>query len=78
MKATIKYFGWIAEKKGKSSEEMDHNFINLDELVQFIHSSNPSLSSTNYRVSVNLNLTPSELLLQEGDEIAFLPPFSGG
>ncbi len=78
MKVTIKYFGWIAEKKGTSIEEMEHNFTNLEDLVQFIHSSNPSLTSTNYRVSVNLNLTPTEFTLKEGDEIAFLPPFSGG
>ena len=79
MKITIKYFGVIAEETGKAEEviELDSEDYNVESLKEHCISTY-SLSETNsIQVALNQNMGASGAL-QDGDEVAFLPPFSGG
>lgn len=78
MKITIKYFGWIAETVGTKEETVSVENCSLDELVDSVQSKFQSLKNTTYRISYNLSLNHDNPNLKDGDEIAFLPPFSGG
>ena len=80
MKINIKYFGQIADVLG-----IDQEVIDLGEETTFLFdiklmtvSRKPELNSINFKLSVNLELTEENLLLKNGDEVSFLPPFSGG
>lgn len=79
MKVTVKYFGAIAEKTGKTEEELDLSTIGSD----FQNLRNHCLSTYHItddgtlQIAINQELG-LERTLQEGDEIAFLPPFAGG
>lgn len=37
-----------------------------------------AVSRDNVRIAVNQNLTEGDLCLRQGDEVAFLPPVTGG
>jgi len=78
MKMTIKYFGMIAETAEKSEEILDlksgFSVQDLKDLqVQKYKIADPEA----VQIAVNQDLN-SNLDLKEGDEVAFLPPFSGG
>ena len=78
MKITIKYFGIIAESVGKTEEVLDlQQGSSLKDLKdQQIHEYKiPDADSV--QIAVNQNLG-KEVILKEGDEVAFLPPFAGG
>lgn len=38
----------------------------------------PEFKNIPYRIAVNHNIVSGNTLLNDGDEVAFLPPFSGG
>lgn len=78
MKITVKYFGWIAETVGTAEENVLVEKSSLNEFIDSVQSKFPILKNSSYRISYNLSLNHNNPLLQEGDEIAFLPPFSGG
>lgn len=75
----LKYFGVIAEEAGISEEslELDSETLDIESLksrcVEMYSISEPE----SIQVAVNQNLGKSGPL-KNGDEIAFLPPFSGG
>lgn len=79
MKVTVRYFGAIAEKVGKTEEELDLSEIGSD----FQDFKNHCLSSYDIEDDGTLQIAINQELglqrsLKEGDEIAFLPPFAGG
>lgn len=78
MKVNIKYFGMIAELVGKDEEVLDiSEGSSVSDLknrqVEKYKISDPEA----LQLAVNQNLNP-EIELNEGDEVAFLPPFAGG
>ncbi len=73
----LKYFGMIAETIGKSEE--DFNLIeNLDALTVELEKKYQKIKDLNYKFAVNQTLAPTNITLNENDEIALLPPFAGG
>lgn len=73
----IKYFGMIAETINKSEEDI--KFLgNLDLLTLELEGEYPKLKDLNYKFAVNQTLVATNITLKENDEIALLPPFSGG
>jgi molybdopterin converting factor subunit 1 len=79
IKITIKYFGVIAEETGKTEEvlELDSDDVDVESLKDHC-TSKYSLTDTNsIQVAVNQMMGASGPL-EDGDEVAFLPPFSGG
>ena len=78
MKVTVKYFGMIAEAAGRTEEVLDvvsgTSAIELkDQQVQKYQIQDPE----SVQLAVNQNLD-NKVELNEGDEVAFLPPFAGG
>ena len=74
MKVTLKYFGVLAEKMNCGSDILDIEEGTL--LTDFLNDKMDSLD-VKYKVAVNHKFV-NEKILEENDEIALLPPFSGG
>jgi len=77
MKISIKLFGQIADIAGSSSILLD-NIADTDELIQQLQLKYPVLINTKYNVAVNRNMIQSNTVLKQDEEVALLPPFSGG
>jgi molybdopterin synthase sulfur carrier subunit len=73
----IKVFGKIAEIMG--SDEMDRQFHgNSEELILSLKENYPELKTFQFNVAINKSITANSVPLNDDDEIALLPPFSGG
>ena len=75
----IRYFGAIAEKTNLESEKTSFDYNQLSKIVESIKNKY-DLHQLSFQISLNLNLVNSEdsIIVNDGDEIAFLPPFAGG
>jgi MoaE-MoaD fusion protein len=81
MKVRTKFFAAIKDIVGTPEVELElPDGITAGELFQSYCQQHASLSryATNTMISVNLEFVPPETRLHEGDEIAFIPPVSGG
>lgn len=77
MKIIVLYFGKIAEICGKASEEFEGT-NDMNSLISFLHTKYNSLQFHKYMISVNKKIFTQNVAFNDGDEIALLPPFSGG
>lgn len=79
MTVTIKYFGLIAEKAGTNEEivSLDGEEYDLEALKERCFSKYKLSDTQSIQVAVNQSLGTAGPL-KHGDEVAFLPPFSGG
>ena len=79
MKLTLLFFGVLTDVTGMSQKELntedleDVNLLNLHLQSMF-----PLLSKHKYKIAVNQKIAEHSQTLQDGDEVAFLPPFAGG
>lgn len=79
MKATIKYFGMIADKVKCEEETLEVNLENYNNnLRDFFEERHPEIKKTNYKIAVNQEFTDTIEETNESVEIALLPPFAGG
>jgi molybdopterin converting factor small subunit len=79
MKINILYFAQIAEKLGFASEEFEiPENMGSEALVDKLRVKYPELNDLSFTVSVNQIVVHSDTGLEEGFEIALLPPFAGG
>jgi sulfur-carrier protein len=73
------YFGWIHDLTDCTEETRSTEGTTLEELMKELIQQYHELSEREkYRISVNKNLVNTNRQLANGDEIALLPPFSGG
>ncbi len=79
MTANIKIivFGILAEKM-QTKELMVENISDTDALMHYIKQTYPVLNDIKMSIAVNKNIITQNLSIKSGDEIALLPPFSGG
>lgn len=77
MKIRVKFFGVLSEVVGENDIVIKGNSTLL-QLKQSIIDRHPSLKDYKYRISVNRVIIGADHKLNEGDEVAFLPPFAGG
>lgn len=75
----IKYFGKLTDESQTDMEEIpfSHDYSEVILLKQYLETKFPKLSQHAYQISVNQTIVKSGAI-QDGDEIALLPPFSGG
>ncbi len=76
-KVTVTYYGMIAEKIGKSSEDLILPEGEI-QLRSFFEAKYPSLAAFTYSIAVDLNYTttlPTEI---NPNKIDIMPPFAGG
>ena len=80
---TIKFF---ASLKTIAEKDEDHikieNSISMDQLSEIISKTSPKMGDIirdkKVMISVNQEMADSDTIIHDGDEVAFLPPFSGG
>lgn len=79
-KCKIRYFGMIAEKLGKDSEEvfLDDLMAKSEKVNLSIIQQNPELEGMTFTVAINDKLSNNWEGHDEIRSIAVLPPFAGG
>ena len=80
---SVKYFANLREVAGKESEELTFaEGMKLDDLCSQLENSQSQIvemiRQKNVMVAINQEMATMESQIKDGDEIAFLPPFSGG
>ncbi len=77
MKIQLLFFGILTDITG-CDRVILKDILNTDELISKIEIDFPGLKEMTYRIAVNKMIINGNMLLKDGDEIALLPPFSGG
>ena len=77
MTVKVLFFGVLAEVIGTNCRH--YSEVNsLSVLKRLIQDEFPEIVHYDFRVSVNNELVDNEPALNNGDEVAFMPPFAGG
>ncbi|MFO1073007.1 MAG: molybdopterin converting factor subunit 1 [Geminicoccaceae bacterium] len=81
----IRYFAWLKHRVGRAEEEiaLPAGIDSLDRLKTFLAARHPgfaeALASPGVvRCAINQEHVPGDAPLQDGDEVAFFPPVTGG
>ncbi|MDC4205664.1 MAG: MoaD/ThiS family protein [Candidatus Manganitrophus sp.] len=79
----IRFFAVLKKIVGKEEVVLDvEKGTTLEQLLSRLERDLPPLQQImkegKVLISVNQEVVPKECLIQNGDEIAFLPPFAGG
>jgi len=77
MRVKVLFFGVLGDKAGSSEKEYE-GFVDTDSLERKVAEEIPGLDGYSYRISLNNSLVKGNTVLNDGDEVAFLPPFAGG
>ena len=80
---TVKYFANLKQMAGKDEDQFNINEgTTLEQLSEMIGQSVPQLGEMvrerKVMISLNYDMVPLDTVVKDGDEIALLPPFSGG
>jgi molybdopterin synthase sulfur carrier subunit len=77
MSIKVRYFASLKEQVGRSEDELQTSApLSVLEIWQQL---NPDLARPETMlVAVNMEYVPLDALVQEGDELAFFPPVTGG
>ncbi len=80
---TVKYFANLKQMAGKDEDQFDvSEGTTLEQLSEMIGQSVPQLGKMvrekKVMISLNYDMVPLDTVVKDGDEIALLPPFSGG
>jgi molybdopterin converting factor subunit 1 len=79
MKFTIKTFGIVRDILGGREVLLDINGATVGDLRRYLSSRHPGLNDLNSLfIAVNQNYAGDHTELKETDEIAIIPPVSGG
>jgi molybdopterin synthase sulfur carrier subunit len=77
MDIKVLFFGVLAEVT-KTGFRYYSNIRSFDDLKLRIEDEFPETVHYNYHIAVNNELSTGNPVLNDGDEVAFLPPFAGG
>ena len=80
---TLKYFASLKSIAEKEEDRLDiENPITLDQLSDIISKTTPKMGEMirekKVLISINQEMASDDTVIHDGDEVAFLPPFSGG
>ena len=84
MTIRVRFFAALREQVGRSTLEIDAiepaNVCGLLAALRhrFDEAAFGALRAPNIRVAVNQELVDSDAVLRDGDEVAFMPPITGG
>jgi molybdopterin converting factor small subunit len=76
MEVKVIFFGVIKEKMGKDFSIL--KAVDTNTLLNELKTQYSFLNTLDFKLAVNQQLIFSNTILNEGDEVALLPPFSGG
>lgn len=77
VKVQVLLFGELAQIAGVSTLALD-NAVNTDEVNAQLLTQFPVFKNKKYAIAVNKQIVRDSQPLHDGDELALLPPFSGG
>ena len=80
---TVKYFASLKQIAGKDEDQFNiSEGTTVAQLSEIIGQSLPQIGDMvrekKVMISVNYDVVPLDTVVSDGDEIALLPPFSGG
>jgi len=80
---TLKYFASLRDIAEKEEDSLNiENPITIDQLSDIISKTTPKMGAIirekKVMISVNEEMASADTIIHDGDEVAFLPPFSGG
>ena len=81
MKVQIRFFAALRERAGESQVSMDvTEGSTVDDLWEFLGTRYPRLAGLEVKLlyAINEEYVPGTHVLREDDEVAFIPPVSGG
>lgn len=80
MSVKILFFGRLAESVGirQAKISIEGNDTAIASIQQQLVNEHPSLDDPSIRVALNHTLVNGEVTVNDGDELAFFPPVSGG
>jgi molybdopterin synthase sulfur carrier subunit len=79
MKIQIKYFGRLTDCTGVKDEVFEVNeTLSAASLVDLLVDRYADLAKEEFKVAINQEIKDTKVRLKENDEVALLPPFSGG
>jgi molybdopterin converting factor subunit 1 len=81
IRINLLYFAFVKDKTGIEFELLDlPSDTTVKSLIKIILEKYPSLSNLMdmIQISVNYKIVDVDTILKDGDEVAFLPPISGG
>ncbi|MCK5820801.1 MAG: MoaD/ThiS family protein [Bacteroidales bacterium] len=73
----ILYFGVLSEISGKTEENIDFTGT-ISQLQSRLNEMYPDINKQRFQISVNQHIVDNTHSINQGDEIALLPPFTGG
>lgn len=77
MTVKVLFFGPLSDTVSRSSLELQ-DITDTDTLMEQLMIQYPSLKEATFSMSVNRAFIQQNTALHHGDEVACLPPFSGG
>ena len=77
MDISVLFFGALTDVTGTSRKHYS-GIESYDDLKYRIEDDFPELVHYNFRVAVNNEIINEDLLLRNGDEVSYIPPFAGG
>ncbi|MBK7132119.1 MAG: MoaD/ThiS family protein [Bacteroidales bacterium] len=77
MVVKVLFFGVLAEVTGTNCRHYSE-VKSLSDLRRLINDEFPEIVHYDFLISVNNELIDNEPALNDGDEVAFMPPFAGG
>ena len=80
---TVKFFASLKTIAEKEEEQIEvQSSISMDQLSDIISKTSPKMADiirdNKIMISVNQEMADADTVIHDGDEVAFLPPFSGG
>ena len=78
MNITVRYFASLRDRMGKADESIsiDAAYVTVADVWARVADGQSLPDST--LVAINMEYTHAEAALEEGDELAFFPPVTGG
>ena len=77
MKVKVLFFSAAAETTGTGSMHLEHVHATDQAIAQLLEKF-PGLKGMNCRFALNKVILNENVTMKDGDELAVLPPFSGG
>ena len=79
----VKYFASLKAIAEKEEEQIEvQSSISMDQLSDLISKTSPKMAhiirDNKIMISVNQEMADADTVIHDGDEVALLPPFSGG
>lgn len=73
----VLYFGVLSELTDKKTEEVELSGT-VEDLRMHLIEKYPQIAEKRFEIAVNQKVAGNNQILSENDEIALLPPFTGG